>query len=175
MKLNITLSLIIISLIFTLVSFQNQEIFIFWMNHYFLNNNEYLKVFIQFCFYSFIHGSIMHLAFNSLFLYIFWNQVEQIIWSKKYLIFFILNTIFVWINILLFSKANTVWISWFGMALLSFYTLLLYEKKDNEYKWWITAIVINILIWLGATISLVWHLFWAIFGFIFYIIHKLWK
>jgi len=175
MKLNITNSLIIISIIFTIISFQKEDILFFWMNNYFLNSWEYFELFLQFCFYSFIHGSIMHLAFNSLFLYIFWNQVEEILWSKKYLIFFVLNTIFVWISILIFSKANTVWISWFGMALISFYTFYLYRKKDSEYKWWITAIIINIIIWFSPTISLVWHLFWAIFGLIYFIIYKIWK
>lgn len=172
MKLTISNSLIIISIIFTLVSFQNNEILSFWMDNYFLGRNEYFKFIIQICFYSFIHGNIMHLVFNSLFLYIFWNQVEQMIWNKLYILFFIFTTLFNTIFILIFSSWTTIWISGFWMALLSFYTFNLYNKKDSEYKWWITAIIINILLWFSSTISLTWHLFWALFWGIYYLILK---
>lgn len=174
-RFSITNLLIIISIIFTFISFQNQEILNFWLNDYFLSQNDYLRFFIQICFYSFLHWWIMHLVFNSLFIYIFWNQVEEIIWWKLFLIFFILTTLFNTIFILLFSSWNTIWISGFCMALLSFYTLKLYEVKNTEYKWWITAIIVNILIWFSGSISLVWHLFWAIFGGIYYLILKILK
>ncbi len=170
MKWSISNSLIIISIIFTFVSFQNNEILNFWMNHSFFSQNEYIKFFIQICFYSFIHWNIMHLVFNSLFLYIFWNKVEELIGNKLFVVFFILTTLFNALFIFMFSSGNTIWISWFGMALLSFYTLKLYEIRNDEYKWWITAIIINILIWFSPSISMVWHLFWVLFWSIFYIL-----
>lgn len=172
MKLTISNSLIIISIIFTLISFQNEEIMYLWMNSDFLIQQNYIKFLFQICFYSFIHGSIMHLVFNSLFLYIFWNQVEQSIGNKLYILFFILTTLFNTIFILIFSTWTTIWISGFGMALLSFYTYNLYNKNDSEYKWWITAIIINILLWFSSTISLTWHLFWALFWCLYYFILK---
>lgn len=168
MKLTLSNSLIIISIIFTLISFQNDEILIYWMNKIFLLNQDYIQFFIQFCFYNFLHWSIIHLLFNSLFIYFFWNKVEEIIWKKSFIIFFVSTTIFNAIFLLLFSNWNTIWISWFCMALLSFYTLKLKEIWDNEYKWWITAIIINILIWFTWNISLIWHLFWAIFWWIYF-------
>lgn len=175
MWLNISNSLIIISAIFTFFSFKDSEFLIFWMNDFFLVQWDYLKLFFQFCFYSFLHWSILHLVFNSLFLYIFWNKVEEYMGKKDYFIFFIFVTILNWISLLILSSWNTIWISWFAMALLAFYTLMLYQVRDNEYKWWITALIINILIWFSAQISLVWHLFWAIFWWIFFYLHKIYK
>ncbi len=172
MKPTISNSLIIISLIFTLVSLQNPEILVFWINNYFLNLWNYTNLFFQFVFYSFLHGWFFHLIFNSIFLYIFWNKVEELLSKTEFLVFFILTTIFNWVFILIFSNANTIWISWFCMALLSFYTLKLYEIKDIEYKWWITAIIVNVLIWFWSQISFIWHLFWAIFWIIYFYMLK---
>lgn len=175
MKLTISNSLIIISAIITFISFKNIELLSFWMNGYFFALWDYMKLVLQFIFYSFLHWSIFHLLFNWVFLYYFWNQVEIILWFKKYLIFFVLATVFNWVSILIFTSWNTIWISGFCMALLSFYTLKLFEIKNPEFKWWITAIIINVAIWLTPWISLVWHLFWAIFGWIFYYFDKLLK
>lgn len=175
MKLTISNSFIIISAIITFISFKNIELLSFWMNGYFFALWDYMKLVLQFIFYSFLHWSIFHLLFNWVFLYYFWNQVEIILWFKKYLIFFVLATVFNWVSILIFTSWNTIWISGFCMALLSFYTLKLFEIKNPEFKWWITAIIINVAIWLTPWISLVWHLFWAIFGWIFYYFDKLLK
>lgn len=173
MKLTLSNSFIAISAVFTFLSFSNQEILLFWMNNYFLYSWDYFRVFFQFLFYSFLHWGIFHLLFNSAFLYFFWNQVEAILWWKKYLVFFVLSTIFNWVSILIFASGNTIWISGFCMALLSFYTFKLYEIKNPEYKWWITAIIINVVIWLTPWISLVGHLFWAVFGWVFYLWEKI--
>lgn len=172
MKLSISNILIIISVIFTLISFSDSEILLFWMNKYFLSIWDYVRVFFQFCIYSFLHWNLMHLGFNSLFIYIFWNQVENIIWTKKYIIFFIFVSILNWITILFLTYSNTIWISGFAMALLTFYTLKLYQTKNSDYKWWITAIIVNILIWLNPTISLVGHLFWSIFWALYFLLIK---
>lgn len=58
------------------------------------------------------------------------------------------------------------------MALLTYYTIILYEEKNDEYKWWITAIIVSILIWLSPEISLLWHLAWVIYAILFYIAYK---
>lgn len=170
--LSLSNTLIIISAIFTIATIQTPFLYNFWMNLSWIILWDYLKVFFQFLLYSFLHWWILHLLSNSIFIYIFWNQVEYILWFKKYLIFFILATIFNWVSILLLSAWNTVWISWFCMALLAFYTISLYKNWNPDYKWWITALIINVLIWFVPGISLVWHLFWAIFWIIFYFIDK---
>ncbi len=132
---------------------------------------SYMMIF-QFILYSFLHWWIFHLLFNMMFLYYFWEIVQNILWTRKYFIFFVFSTIFNAIAILLFSNWNTVWISWFLLWLLSFFTIYLYHQKNDEYKWWITAIIINIVVWFTPGISLVWHLFWAISWILFFYFNK---
>lgn len=173
MKFKITNWLIIICIIFTIISFINNDLLLYWLNTNFLKPKLYLQNFIiQLFTYSFLHWWIMHLLFNSVFLYTFWNKVECLLWWKKYLIFFIFNTLFNAVAILIFSSWTTIWISWFCMSLLAYYTLHL-KNNNFEYKWWITAIIINIIMWFWTNISLIWHLFWAIFWVIFYFLF--WK
>lgn len=175
MKLTLSNSFIIISTIFTLVSFQNPEILNYGMSQYFLERNDYINFLIQIAFYSFLHGWWFHLIFNSLFLYIFWNQIEERIGKKMYMFFFVFTTIFNAIFILFFSQGVTIWISGFWMALISLYTLILYQEWNSEYKWWITAIIINTLIGLSATISFAGHLWGAIMWALFFGIMKIIK
>lgn len=144
----------------------------FWINSFFLNNWIYYIFIIQFLAYQFLHWWIFHILFNSIFIYIFWNQLEALIWREKFIIFFIFNTVFVWISLLLFWTWTTIWISWFCMALITYLTLDLYKKWNLEYKWWLTAIIINIAIWLSPWISLIWHLFWSIAWALFYFLNN---
>jgi len=171
-KLTISNILILISLIFTIIVYFYPNFYIFWINKYFFYKWDYLIYFFQFFSWTFIHSWITHLLMNSIFLYYFWNQLEFFIWKKKYLIFFLTTTIFLWLIISNTSTWNTVWISWFAMALLSYYTALLFSLKNPEYKWWITAILINVWIGLIPWISLSWHLFWAIYWVLFFYITK---
>lgn len=175
MKLSVSNAFIVISTIFTIFSFQNPELItMFWMSHLFLSQWDYVKLLIQFCLYSFLHGGFFHLLFNSLFLYFFWNQLEYLIWKTWYIVFFIFTTLFNGIALLLLTQEWTITfgISWFALAIISFYTLLLYDVKNPEYKWWITALVINILVWFSPQVSFVWHLFGAISWGIFYGLYK---
>jgi len=170
--MSISNTLIIISIFFTILSFKNPDILNYWMNHHYILKNDYINVFMQFFVYSFIHWSIIHIIFNSIFLYIFWNPIEKHLWANKYLLFFLLNIFIIWVSLLYFTPiwANTIWISWFALAVLSYYTLLLYSKNDSDYKWWITAIIINIWVWFMPWISFIWHLVWALVWVIFFII-----
>lgn len=171
---NFTISnyLILISIILTFFAYIKPEFYFLWMNTFYLENWNYFFYFIQYFTYSLLHWWILHLFFNSVFIFYFWNIVEAIIGKNKYIIFFLFVTFFNWIWLSIFSDWNTVWISWFAMALLAYYTLELKERKDDEYKWWITAIIINIWIWINPQISLLWHLFWAIAWVIFYLINR---
>jgi hypothetical protein len=171
-RLTISNTLILISVIATFLAMIFPSIYVFGMNNTFLNEGLYHIYFIQFFIGSFLHWWIVHLLFNSVFVYFFWNIVEWLIWRKKYFIFFLFVTIFNWVLISVFSEWNTVWISGFCMALLSYYTLELRSRNDPEYKWWITALIINIWIWFTPWISLYWHLFWAIAWVIFYLLTK---
>jgi membrane associated rhomboid family serine protease len=161
-------SLILISLIITLLSFISNSILQFWMNLYFVMMWNYIWVLAQFSLYQFLHWWFLHLLSNSIFIYLFWNQIEALIWKNKYILFFILNTIFVGISLLFLSSGNTIWISGFAMALLAYYFLELKWRNHPDYKWALLFLIINISIWLWSNISFVGHLSGAIFWAIFY-------
>lgn len=163
---------IIISAIITALSTFVTVIQDFWINQAFIWESAYHMFVLQLFLYQFIHMWVLHLLFNSIFIYIFWNWLEDIMWKTRFLVFFGFNTIFVWIALLLLTKDNTVWISGFCMAILTYFTLELFTKKNPEYKWWITAIIVNIAIWFYPWISLIGHLFWAISWLVFFLIAR---
>jgi membrane associated rhomboid family serine protease len=169
-KLSVSNIFIFISIFVTFLSFFFDTIFAFWMNHFFINQQNYLLVTVQFLLYQFIHWWILHLFSNAIFIYIFWNQVEILLWEKKYFLFFVLNTIFVWVALLFLSSGTTVWISGFAMAILAYVFLELKKRNNPEYKWAWVFLLINIFIWLWSSISLVGHLFWAIFWIIYFVV-----
>jgi len=165
-------TLIIISFFLTALTYIVPSIIAFWMNNAFLSGWNYIFFLIQILLYQFLHWWILHLLSNSFFMFIFWNQLELAIWKKKFTLFFILNTFFVAFALILFSKWNTIWISWFAMAILTYIFLLLRKNNHPDYRWAWLFLIINILIWVDSNISFVWHLSWAIFGAIFYLISE---
>ncbi len=168
--------LISISILATLSTQIRPELILsFWMSNYYLIQWEYLFTFIQFFSSQFIHWDFFHLIFNGIFVFIFWNYVSRIIWEKLLTLFFTFSSIFIWICLLFLSKWITIWMSWFALWLLSYYTFELYSQSNNQYKWGILAIMINIFIWFTPGISLLWHLFWAISWIIFFIWLKIFK
>jgi len=170
--LSISNLLILISVVVTILATIFPSLYVLWVNDMFLSQWLYHIYILQFFTWTFLHGWLMHILFNSFFLYIFWNPLEWLIWKKKYTIFFLFTVIFTWIIVSNFAGGNTIWISWFCMALLSYYTLELRSRNNPEYKWWITALVLNIWIWFLPWISLYWHLFWAIAWVVYYLITK---
>lgn len=177
-KKTISSNLIIISFLMTLLATFFWEINIFWMNNYYLLDWNYLIFWIQLFLYQFIHSWFLHLISNSIILFILWNQLEFIIWKKRFFILFILNSIFVAICLLLFSSWTTVWISWFWMAILTCLMMFYKQINQQEFKWALVFVVINILIGLWPNVSLTWHLSWAIFWILFFYLLKLtenWK
>ncbi len=171
-RLTVSNTLIIISFIATILATFMPSLYIFGISNEFLLQWAYHIYFLQFFTGTFLHIWFLHLLSNSIFVFYFWNIVEWLMWKTKYIIFFVFTTIFIWALVTLLTDVNTVWISWFCMALLSYYTLELRSRNNPEYKWWITAIVINVWVWFMPGISLYWHLFWAIAGVIFYLLTK---
>ena len=171
-NLNISKILIAISFLLTFIAQLYPSLYSLWVNNFYLNDWIYHIFLIQFFIWTFLHWGIFHLLFNSIFIYYFWNIIEIILWTKKYIIFFVFVVTFNGILLSIFSNWNTIWISWFCMALISYYTLELKSKNNPDYKWWITAIVINVLLWFMPWISLLWHLFWAIAWVLYYYLNK---
>ncbi len=175
-KITISNSLISLSIIATLMATvlpDGQIYWNWWTNSYFLEQWDIAHFILQFFTGTFLHWWILHLIMNSIFIIYFWNMVELMIWKRKYFFFFVFIVVFNWILLSIFAPyQNTIWISWFALALLSYYTLELWSQKNPEYTGWITAIIINIWIGFVPWISLYWHLFWVIWGIIFYFIIK---
>lgn len=169
-KLSLSNILILISAAFTLLATLNVGFYKYGMNSIFLNNWEYHIYALQLFTSQFLHGWFLHFFMNGVFIFIFWNYAENILWEKKYSLFFIFSVIFIGIWLTLFSDWNTVGISGFAMAVMAFYTLHLKSIHNPDYKWWITALIINIGIWFSPWISLLWHLFWAISWAIYFFI-----
>jgi len=171
-KLTTSNILILISALATILVTVMPNLYIFWINNNFLNQWLYHIYVIQFFTWTFLHGWLLHLFANSLFLFIFWNAVEWLVWKNKFILFFVFVVVFNWVLLSLFTNWTTVWISGFCMALIAYYTLELRSRNNPEYKWWITALILNVGIWFVPWISLFWHLFWAVAGVIYYLINK---
>lgn len=171
MKMSFSNIMLLMCFPITIIALNLPELYVFWMNNVFLEKWLYHVYFFQFFSSTLIHGSVLHLLTNSVFFFIFWNLVENIIWKKKIIYFYLFSSVFIGLWLSYFSNWNTVWMSWFLMALLSYYTIYLYSKKDPEYKWWITAIIVSIIIWLDPGISFYGHFFWAIVGVIFFLLN----
>jgi len=175
-KFTISNILLAVSILATLIVniFPEQHIYYnWWTNSYFLEQWNYFHFILQFFTWTFLHWWILHLIMNSIFIFYFWNIVEQMLWKKKYFSFFIFIVLFNWILLSQFAPhQTTIWISGFALALLTYYTLELWSQKNPEYTGWITAIIINVWIWFAPWISLYWHLFWVIGWAIFYFILK---
>lgn len=168
-KLSFSNTLILLSIFFTLLTFVFDGIYLFGMNGVFFNGAQYHMWFLQFFTSQFLHGSILHLLFNSIFIFYFWNILEEIIGYKKMIVFFIWNAVFLGLFITFLWGWNTVWISGFALAILTYYTLLLKSRNNPEYTGGITAIVINVAVGLSPWISFLGHfwgmIFWGIFFF----------
>ncbi len=163
-------TLIVISIIFTYIWYLHPWFIEEWsINNNYLRSWEYIHFVIQFFTGTFLHWWIMHLLFNSIFIYYFWNLLEDILWKKKFIIFFVLAVIFNSILLSYFSPHSyTIWISGFVLAVITYYTLELKRLGDYEYRWWITAIVINLAIWFYPGVSFYGHMFWVVFWIIFF-------
>lgn len=160
--------LILLSVILTGISFIMGDVLVYGMNSFFLAQGLYMEVAIQFLLYQFLHGGILHLLSNSFFLYLFGNQVEGILGRNKFILFFFFNTLFVGVSLLFFANGNTIGISGFAMAVLSYIFLELRSRGNPEYTSAGVFLFINIAIGFTGNISLVGHLSGAIFGMIFY-------
>ena len=169
-KWTLSNGLIAIAAIFTALTFIVPSIYRFGMNDIFFNAGMYHYWFLQMFTSQFLHGSIMHLAMNAIFILYFWNVLERIIWKRSMLIFFIGCSVFLWVFLTLLSAGNTVGISGFALAVLTYYTLILWKQGNPEYTGGLTAIVVNIAIGLSPGISFFGHfwgmIFWAAWWYI---------
>ena len=148
----------------TAVSYAYPALGIYGMNGWFLGSHQYGSVAMQVVLYQLLHGGIVHLLGNSLFLYIFGNVLERKLGTDRYLLLFVGNTLFVAASLVLLTDSNTIGASGFAMAVLAYLGLDMWSRGDREYRAVIIFLLINIAIGLGPTVSLVGHAAGAVFG-----------
>lgn len=163
-RLSFSNLLIFVSIIVTIISFLLPNILIYGLNRFFLLQEDYVGLLIQFFLYQFLHGGTLHVLSNSIFLYMFGNQIESLIGKTKYVLFFLINTVFVGTSLLILSDGNTIGISGFAMAVLAYMFLDLRSRNNPEYRSAGIFLLINIAIGFTGNISLVGHLMGAICG-----------
>ena len=164
-------TLVFLCFIGTILKMFFPNISLFGINDYFFSQWNYLIWFFQFFSSQFLHGDLLHFFSNAIFIVYFWNILEAYIWKKSMLIFFLLSSVFIWIFVTFFASGTTIGISWFALALLTFYTLLLKKQHNPEYTGGITAIAVNIFMGMLPWISLLGHLSGAIFGGFFFFLY----
>ena len=153
-----------------------QFIRLYGLNNWFLTIRDYPTLLVQIALFQFLHGSIMHLLMNSYFLYTAWVELEARMTQNRYWYFFITTTIFVAIALLVFAPgSNTIGISGFCMALLSYLWIDLHTTRHPMASQILIMLVINIGIGILPGISLVWHLFGAIWWIIWWVIFRNWR
>jgi membrane associated rhomboid family serine protease len=125
--------------------------------------------------FQFLHGDLLHLMMNGLFIYQAGPEVESRMSRQRFIRFFIGSTLFVAVALALFSSGVTIGMSGFCMALLSYLWIDLYTTRHplaNQILFWL---IINILIWFMGNISFVGHFFGAIWWLIWWKFFKTWK
>ena len=165
----ISYGLIWLSCIISIIVWKNRSLFRYGFHPEFFARGEYVEWMKQLFLFQFIHGDILHLVLNSYFLYQAGPILEHILFEPLFLVFFFLSTVISAIALYMFApKSNTVGISGFCMAILSYLWLHLTAMDASWASQIGTLLVINILLGLAPGISLVGHISGAIAGVIFW-------
>jgi membrane associated rhomboid family serine protease len=169
----ITYLLIIISIVVTIYARSNTTLVRYGMNRDFLARHDFGSFWKQVAMFQFLHGDILHIVMNSYFLYSAGPFVEQILWSGRYIVFFITSTLFSVAMLYYFApRQNTIGISGFCMAILSYLWILLATTGGSWANDIGILLLINIAIGFLPGISLVGHVAGAIWGVLFWFITR---
>jgi membrane associated rhomboid family serine protease len=125
--------------------------------------------------FQFLHGNLLHLALNGMFLYQAGPEVESRMSRRRFIQFFISATLFISLALALFSDALTIGMSGFCMALLSYLWIDLYTTRHPMANQILAMLVINILIGFSGNISFVGHFFGAVWGLVWWQFFRNWK
>lgn len=125
--------------------------------------------------FQFLHGDLLHLMMNWLFIYQAGPEVESRMSRTHFIRFFVTSTIFVAIALSVFSHGVTIGMSGFCMALLSYLWIDLYTTRHPMANQILIMLVLNILLGLSGNISFVGHFFGAVWGLVWWKFFKTWK
>lgn len=128
----------------------------------------------EFIMYSFLHAGFFHTLSNVIF-FLFIGRIIELTHGQRWTwMLWWWTTLFVGIFLFLFSESPTIWGSGFAMALLAVYAHDFYRRKQYEdLKWAILLLIINIVLGLGATVSLMGHFSGALAGYLYsWYMHK---
>lgn len=122
--------------------------------------------------YQFLHGSALHILMNSIFLYQAGPEVEAGMTRKKFITFFLANSLFVAVCLWIFSSWVTIGISGFCMALLSYLYMDLQKRWNPSANQVLIMLVINVALGLSSDISFVGHAAGAVFGVVWWMYRR---
>ena len=169
-------AMIVVMVIISLIGFTNDRIIqIFGFHFYGLSPSLIPWLISSTLLFQFLHGGLLHLMMNSLFLYQAWPEVEARMKRSQFIYFFIGSTLFVAIALALFSSGNTIGMSGFALALLSYLWIDLYTTRHPMSNQILVMLVLNILLWLSGGISFVGHFFGAVWWLLWWKFFKTWK
>ncbi len=136
--------------------------------------NEYTLpyIFWQILLYQFLHGDILHIFLNAYFLYQAGPEVESRMKRREFIYFFLGNTLFVAVSLWFLSSGNTIGISWFCMALLSYLYMDLQSTRSPMANQVLIMLLINVGLGLFGNISFVGHAAGAVFGILWWMMKK---
>ena len=139
---SVTNLLILISICITLLFSLDIEILksFYYVNYY--NSWEYILYVIQVFLSHFIYNWFFELIFYSMILLYIWNTIENYIGKVWYIWLIIFYTLVLSFMLTMFGQWFYTGMWLFLVSLLSASIYILYHKWDNEYKWYITLLVI---------------------------------
>ena len=136
----------------------------FWLHAIPIMRETIPYILWQVALYQFLHGDILHIFMNSYFLYQAGPEVESRMTRREFILFFLGNTLFVAVALWFLSSSNTIGISGFCMALLSYLYMDLQATRHPMASQILVMLIINIWLWLTGNISFVGHAAGAVFG-----------
>lgn len=165
--------LILIAVIISLFGFVFPSLIsFFWLHRIPFLLETTPSIFGQISLYQFLHGDILHILMNSIFLYQAGPEVETRMSRREFLLFFLGNTFFVALSLWFLSSGLTIGISGFCMALLSYLYMDLARVRHPMANQVLIMLVINIALWLTGNISFVGHAAGALWGIVWWYLRK---